>query len=384
MKTSIFYVKNPSLMGNNKSRWLSIFFASLFFTSLSLSANETFSSVSLSNPPLLLAAVSSVNGVKPQAPPIQETVEPQQSDTLISFDIQKIDIRSALYQLIEKANQELNLVMSDNVSGNISLHLHNVSWNLALEAILGSVGLDKWQSGKVLYIDKKAIIEQCNNNVTYVGDPISVHVNQLELHAVLTIIADLSGFNLIVPNSITGDLTLQLNNIPWDQAIDLIMKAKGFGMRQYANILTIAQQEHIQKGERIVLETFVKGIMEPRSSNLASDSSTAQKTVETTGFKLAQPNCWQPDLEKNRVSAELVSLESLKMKGFFKRNQTVWGIVNSQPNGTVYKVQRDDYVGQNYGKVVNITEDQIELKEMVDDGKGCFQERKAFLTLDSK
>jgi Tfp pilus assembly protein PilP len=162
------------------------------------------------------------------------------------------------------------------------------------------------------------------------------------------------------------------------------MKAKGFGMRQYANILTIIQKEHLKKGEHIVLETFVKGIMEPGSSNFASDLSTTPKTIETSGFKLAQPNCWQPVPDRNRVGAELVSLESLEMKGFFKRNQTVWGIVVSQPNGTVYKVQRGDYVGQNYCKVLNITEDKIELKEMVDDGKGCFQKRKAFLKLDSK
>jgi Tfp pilus assembly protein PilP len=367
MKIPRFYMKNPFLTDTNKSRGLTILFASLFLTL----------------PPLLLAALPSADGVKPQAPPpTQQTAEPQQSDNLISFHFQKMDIRTALHQLTKQSHQEINLVLSDNVSGKISLNLHNVPWNLALEAILGSVGLDKWQSGQVLYIDKKAIIEQCNKNQTYAGEPLSVHVHKLELHTALTLIADLSGFNLIVPDSITGDLTLRLDNIPWDQAIDLIMKAKGLGMRQYANILTIAQQAHLQKGERMVLGTFVKRAMDYRSSHLSSDSSTAPKTAET--FKLAQPNCWQPEPNRNRVDAELVSLESLKMKGFFKRNQTVWGILVNQPNGTVYKVQRGDYVGQNYGKVLNITEDLIELKEMVDDGKGCFQERKAFVKLESK
>lgn len=88
----------------------------------------------------------------------------------------------------------------------------------------------------------------------------------------------------------------------------------------------------------------------------------------------------QPDEKCRREELARFSLDSLRMVGTVEQEQSIWGIVKS-PEGTVYRIAKDNCLGQNNGKVVRITEDRIELTEIVPDGEGVWRKRPAALAL---
>ncbi len=90
----------------------------------------------------------------------------------------------------------------------------------------------------------------------------------------------------------------------------------------------------------------------------------------------------QPDPNRVREELEKYSLGSLKMMGTFRMGGggELWALVLA-PDKVVHRVQKNNYLGTNHGKIVGITEQRVELKEIVPDGPGRWQEREAFLSL---
>ena len=88
----------------------------------------------------------------------------------------------------------------------------------------------------------------------------------------------------------------------------------------------------------------------------------------------------QPNLDRNPEELEAHSLDTLRMMGTVELNTELWGIVRS-PDGTIHRVQVGNYLGRNHGKIVGISEESIDLNEIVDDGRGGYQERRAALAL---
>ncbi|HRX59879.1 MAG TPA: pilus assembly protein PilP [Candidatus Competibacter sp.] len=90
----------------------------------------------------------------------------------------------------------------------------------------------------------------------------------------------------------------------------------------------------------------------------------------------------RPDPNRVREELEKYSLGSLKMKGTFRvgGGNELWALVLA-PDGVVHRVQKNNYLGTNHGKILNITEQRVDLKEIVPDGPGRWQERDAFLSL---
>jgi type IV pilus assembly protein PilQ len=74
------------------------------------------------------------------------------------------------------------------------------------------------------------------------------------VRAALQAVADISGLNIIASDSVSGSLTLQLKQVPWDQALDVIMQAKGLDMRKNGNVLWIAPKEELLTKEKLELE----------------------------------------------------------------------------------------------------------------------------------
>jgi type IV pilus assembly protein PilQ len=91
---------------------------------------------------------------------------------------------------------------------------------------------------------------------TYEGERLSLNFQNIEVRSVLQLIADFTGLNLVVSDSVTGSLTLRLKNVPWDQALDIILKTKGLDMRENGNVLYIAPSEEIAAREKLELESL--------------------------------------------------------------------------------------------------------------------------------
>ena len=88
------------------------------------------------------------------------------------------------------------------------------------------------------------------NQFDYVGDRISLNFQSIEVRAVLQLIADFTELNLVASDSVEGSITLRLQDVPWDQALDLVLKTRGLDSRQIGNVLMVAPAQEIAERER--------------------------------------------------------------------------------------------------------------------------------------
>ncbi|MET0067013.1 MAG: pilus assembly protein PilP [Candidatus Thiodiazotropha sp.] len=91
-------------------------------------------------------------------------------------------------------------------------------------------------------------------------------------------------------------------------------------------------------------------------------------------------NGLRPDLNRRKEELESYPLDSIRMVGTLEQKGIAWGLVKTK-EGTVHKVKNGNYMGQNHGRIMLITEDRIELNEIVQDGSGGYIERQASLAL---
>ena len=90
----------------------------------------------------------------------------------------------------------------------------------------------------------------------YVGDPLTLTFQDLETRAVLQLLADFSDLNIVVSDSVQGNVTLRLQDVPWDQALDIVMTTKGLDMRRNGNVIIVAPAEEIAAREQAQLEAL--------------------------------------------------------------------------------------------------------------------------------
>ena len=98
-------------------------------------------------------------------------------------------------------------------------------------------------------------VEQRRNEFSYVGDRISLNFQDIEVRAVLQLIADFTELNLVASDTVSGRITLRLQNVPWDQALELVLKTKGLDKRQIGNVLMVAPAAEIAERERQEIES---------------------------------------------------------------------------------------------------------------------------------
>jgi type IV pilus assembly protein PilQ len=90
------------------------------------------------------------------------------------------------------------------------------------------------------------------------GEKLSLNFQNIEVRALLQVIADFTNFNVVTSDTVTGSVTLRLKDVPWDQALDIIMQAKGLGVRKNGNVLWIAPKEELTAKEQVDLESKKK------------------------------------------------------------------------------------------------------------------------------
>ncbi len=89
----------------------------------------------------------------------------------------------------------------------------------------------------------------------YTGEKLSLNFQNVEVRAVLQVIADFTGFNFITSDTVSGNLTLRLKDVPWDQALDIILQSKGLDMRKSGNVVWIAPRDELATKEKLALES---------------------------------------------------------------------------------------------------------------------------------
>lgn len=89
----------------------------------------------------------------------------------------------------------------------------------------------------------------------YTGEKLSLNFQNIEVRAVLQLIADFTGLNLVASDTVGGSITLRLQNVPWDQALELVLKTKGLDKRTNGNVMLVAPAEEIAAREKLEIET---------------------------------------------------------------------------------------------------------------------------------
>jgi type IV pilus assembly protein PilQ len=117
-----------------------------------------------------------------------------------------------------------------------------------------------YQAENRFIIEVKPVVEDPNRLVQgtragYKGEKLSLNFQNIEVRSVLQVIADFTGLNIVTSDTVTGSLTLRLKDVPWDQALDIILQTKGLDMRKNGNIVLIAPREELALKEKQQLES---------------------------------------------------------------------------------------------------------------------------------
>ena len=113
-----------------------------------------------------------------------------------------------------------------------------------------------YQSDNVYTIEIKPVVKlppELRDKKEYVGERLTLNFQDIETRAVLQLLADTSGQNMVISDTVAGNVTLRLQNVPWDQALDVVMRTKGLDSRQEGNVIFIAPAAEISSREKELL-----------------------------------------------------------------------------------------------------------------------------------
>ena len=127
----------------------------------------------------------------------------------------------------------------------------------------------------------------------YNGEKLSLNFQNIEIRSLLQVIADFTNFNIVASDSVTGAVTLRLKDVPWDQALDIILQARGLGMRKTGNVLLIAPKDELAAKDKLELESknAIQNLEQVRTQdfklNYAKASEIAAALIGTGGAAAA-------------------------------------------------------------------------------------------------
>jgi type IV pilus assembly protein PilQ len=113
-----------------------------------------------------------------------------------------------------------------------------------------------YQTDNRFIIEVKPVVEEAGKPKAglYTGEKLSLNFQNIEVRAVLQVIADFTSLNIITSDTVSGNLTLRLKDVPWDQALDIILQARGLDMRKTGNVVWIAPRDELATKEKLALE----------------------------------------------------------------------------------------------------------------------------------
>ena len=113
-----------------------------------------------------------------------------------------------------------------------------------------------YQSDNVYTIEFKQVVKlppELQDQKEYTGERLTLNFQDIETRAVLQLLADTSGQNMVISDTVGGNVTLRLQNVPWDQALDIVMRTKGLDMRRDGNVMFVAPAQEIAAREKELL-----------------------------------------------------------------------------------------------------------------------------------
>ncbi len=158
----------------------------------------------------------------------------------------------------------------------------------------------------------------------YSGEKLSLNFQNVEVRSVLNVIADFTDLNIITSDTVGGNLTLRLKDVPWDQALDIILQTRGLDMRKNGNVIWIAPRDELATKEKLALESTAQITeLEPLRTetfqlNYAKADAFAKLLADPSQRILSKRGAASVDLRTNQVFVQDVSVrleEARKLLG---------------------------------------------------------------------
>ncbi len=185
------------------------------------------------------------------------------SDPTVSPDIQeqggKIRLDFSKTQLPESLRVRLDVkdfatpvqfVSASGSSGNASITIEPTGYYDYL-----AYQTDNKLTVSIKPLTQDDVEKRKNERFAYSGEKLSLNFQDIDVRSVLQLIADFTDLNLVASDTVQGNITLRLQNVPWDQALDLVLKTKGLDKRKVGNVLLVAPADEIAARERQELES---------------------------------------------------------------------------------------------------------------------------------
>ncbi len=177
----------------------------------------------------------------------------------ISEEFGKVVVKFLGIKLPDELRQTLDVLDFATPVKSISSFEEDDNVRIEIEPVSSNFEHVAYQANNIFTIELKPISKEELEEVKkekfgYTGERLSLNFQDIPVRAVLQLIADFTSLNVVVSDSVDGNLTLRLKNVPWDQALDIILKAKGLSKRESGTVLMIAPSEEIAAQEKIDLE----------------------------------------------------------------------------------------------------------------------------------
>ncbi|MEE8482058.1 MAG: AMIN domain-containing protein, partial [Acidiferrobacterales bacterium] len=163
-----------------------------------------------------------------------------------------------------------------------------------------------YQSGNIFTINVKPIPEgdkerKVKDEFGYTGEKLSLNFQRIAVRDALQVLADFTGLNFVISDTVSGNLTLRLKDVPWDQAMDIILESKNLGQRLKGNVVVIAPERELAAKDKAYLEAKkVVRELEPLVSELirinyakAADIANLLKSVKAVSSSVSSANPFQ-------------------------------------------------------------------------------------------
>jgi type IV pilus assembly protein PilQ len=177
----------------------------------------------------------------------------------ISEEFGKVVVKFLGIDLPDELRQTLDVLDFATPVKSISSFEEDGNVRVEIEPVDSNYEHVAYQANNIFTLEMKAMSKEELEEVKkekfgYTGERLSLNFQDIPVRAVLQLIADFTSLNVVVSDSVDGNLTLRLKNVPWDQALDIILKAKGLSKRESGTVMMIAPSEEIAAQEKIDLE----------------------------------------------------------------------------------------------------------------------------------
>lgn len=232
-------------------------------------------------------------------------IDIRQQGTSLIVDFLKTDLPEQLRRKLDVVNfgTPVTTVLTQEQGGNVRMTI----------TPKGLWEHNAYQSDNQFVLEVKPVREDPNKLTQgsgkgrFSGEKLSLNFQNIDVRSVLQVIADFTNFNIITSDSVQGNLTLRLKDVPWDQALDIILQARGLDMRKNGNVIWIAPRDELAAREKLDLEAKAQiGDLEPlRTESFQINYHKAKAVAEFLKSKdqtvLSKRGSVVPDERSNKI-----------------------------------------------------------------------------------